>query len=588
MRKGNGRQVLINLIWSIKELNKFSGFYTFLMILGSILRGVSPVISLLLTEQMVNSIQIKTTSFNNLVILLILLTVFEILSEVSISYIELGLSNYGIRYDTFIQAKILKKISVLDSKDFENSSTYDLISRTQYDSNAGILGNIKTLFSIISLFISTIAYMVIIIKYNIFLLLIITFIPVIRYSFEKKYNLIEYGKIRKNTEINRRVSYISYLLTNAEYFKEIKMFNLFGFFIEKFKSLKSTCNSDLIGIHKTRTLTYSILSTIESIIDFFIVLKMVTQAFIGQLLIGEFMLYSNSISSIKQNMVSIFSQLSFLYKNSSIVDQIKNFFDLPEEAINEDGVKINEIKSIKLKNISYRYRNKDEYTLKDINFTVKCGDFVVLMGYNGSGKSTLMKIIMGIYHDYEGEIYVNDINLRTINKNSYREKLGVLFQDYIKYETSITENILYGNLNHISASDKIDELLVKVNLDEFLGQSNQKLGYQFNEGRQISIGQWQKLALARTMMKEVDLYIFDEPNSSLDLISENMILKSILLEVENKIGIIIMHRFNNIVKKSTKIVVLKDGCVEEIGTHSELIKNKNIYYELYSIQNNLD
>lgn len=400
--------------------------------------------------------------------------------------------------------------------------------------------------------------------------------------------MIEYETIKKNTEFNRRSSYISYLLTNSEHFKEIKMFALFEFLIEKYEDLKLTFNLTLIKIYNTRTLIYNILSIIESVIDFFILLRMVTQAFMGRILIGEFILYSNSISSIKQNMVSVFSQLSFLYKNSLIVNQIKDFFDLPEEVINKDGINIDEIKSIELKDISYRYRNKNTYTLKNINLTVKCGDFVVLMGSNGSGKSTLMKIIMGIYHDYEGEIYVNGINLKIININSYREKVGVLFQDYIKYETSISENILYGNLKHINAQNKVDELLVKVNLDDYIGQGNLKLGYQFNEGRQISIGQWQKLALARTIIKEADLYIFDEPNSSLDLVSENMILKSILSEIDKKIGIIIMHRFNNIVSKSTKIVVLKDGCIEEIGTHDELLKNKNIYYELYSIQNNLE
>ena len=122
-------------------------------------------------------------------------------------------------------------------------------------------------------------------------------------------------------------------------------------------------------------------------------------------------------------------------------------------------------------------------------------------------------------------------------------------------------------------------------LEKFTDKKEQVLGYQFNQGRQLSIGQWQKLALARTLIKEAEVYIFDEPNSALDLISENAILQSIYAETKEKITLMIMHRFNHVVAKANKIIVLKDGYIEEIGTHEELLENKGTYYELYSIQN---
>lgn len=241
-----------------------------------------------------------------------------------------------------------------------------------------------------------------------------------------------------------------------------------------------------------------------------------------------------------------------------------------------------------MENVSYKYGDNDKYTLTNINITLHVGDFVVLMGYNGSGKSTLIKVIMGIYNDYEGGINVNGIDRRLLNLASYRKKIGTLFQDYIKYETTIPENVWYGNLIYKDNLNKINEMLRKVQLEGELNQKNKNLGYQFNEGRQISIGQWQKLALARTLIKEADLYIFDEPNASLDLVSEDTVLNSIYNEVKNKISIIIMHRFNHVVTKSNKIIVLQNGKLEEMGTHNELLKNKHIYYKLYSIQNNID
>jgi len=361
------------------------------------------------------------------------------------------------------------------------------------------------------------------------------------------------------------------------------MFDLFSFLIKKYKKLKKDYNTDLIRIHNKRTIVDSILSIFEILIDFLIIFQIIAQTFAGDLLIGQFILYNSSINSFKTNLISIFSQVSSLYKNSSMIEQVRNFFEIPKEVINNEGINIDDIISIKLENVSYRY--KDKYTLKNINLTLTEGDFVVVMGYNGAGKSTLMKIIMGIYNDYEGDIYINGIDLKLINKNSYRKKIGVMFQNYIKYENSISENVWYGNLKYSSDKNKIGEILSKVNLDIFSNQENHQLGYQFNNGRQISIGQWQKLALARTIIREANLYIFDEPNSSLDLISEDIILNTIISETKNKIGIMIMHRFNQVISNATKIVVLKDGCIDDIGTHDELLEHKGIYYELYSIQN---
>ena len=586
MRKKNGRKnVASNLIWSIKVLCKFSPLYLVLMIFESLLNGITPIVSLLLTQEMINKVQLQTESVQAVVVLLVILSVFELWNELTTKLISLRLNCYEMKFDVFLQKKILKKIAVLDSKDFENSRTYDLINRTQYDVNAGILENIQTFFSLISLLISVVSYVAIIVSYSRWIVCIILLIPIIRYWFEKKYNLLEYDIIKENTEPERKALYLSFLMTNAEYFKEIKMFRLFDFLIKNFETLRTDCNSCLIQLYNRRTRTECILGLAETILDFFVTANIVIQTFQGSILIGQFVLYNNSITSFKQNMLSAFSQISSLYKNSSMIDQVREFFELPIEEVNSEGKVIDEIKSIRLEKVSYRYRSKEEYALRDISFTLQRGDFAVFMGLNGSGKSTLMKIIMGLYHDYEGEIYINDINLKQVNLAYYRQRIGTLFQDYIKYENSISENIWYGNLKYRRDSQKLDQLLRKVELEKFTDKKEQVLGYQFNQGRQLSIGQWQKLALARTLIKEAEVYIFDEPNSALDLISENAILQSIYAETKEKITLMIMHRFNHVVAKANKIIVLKDGYIEEIGTHEELLENKGTYYELYSIQN---
>lgn len=573
--------IITNSIWSIKEVCKFNPYYLGLMIVESLLSGVAPIISLLLTQEMINKVQLQVETVQAVLTLLILLSVFELLNELVMKLISLKRNSYEMKFDVYLQKKILKKISVLDSKDFENSRTYDLINRTQYDVNAGILENMQVFFSIVSLLISVISYVAIIVSYSKWIVCIILLIPIIRYCFEKKYNLLEYDIIKENTEPERKASYLSFLMTNAEYFKEIKMFHLFDFLIKKFEILKTTCNLHLIRLYNRRTRVECMLGIVETVLDFLVTASIIIQTFQGSILIGQFVLYNNSITSFKQNMLSIFSQVSSLYKNSAMIDQIRTFFELHEEEINMEGSIINEIQSIRLENVSYRYCCEEAYILKNVSFTLHRGEFVIFMGLNGSGKSTLMKIIMGIYHDYEGEIFINDINLKQLNQEKYREKIGTLFQDYIKYESNISENIWYGNLAYWNDIQKIDELLRKVELEIFAEYKDKPLGYQFNEGRQLSIGQWQKLALARTLIKEADVYIFDEPNSAMDLVSENAILQSIYMERKNKITLMIMHRFNHIVVKADRIIVLKDGSIEESGTHEELLEKKGTYCELY-------
>ena len=176
---------------------------------------------------------------------------------------------------------------------------------------------------------------------------------------------------------------------------------------------------------------------------------------------------------------------------------------------------------------------------------------------------------------------VNDIDLKKINKDSYRNCISPLFQEFIKYETTIKNNIMYGDLKKQFDFSKI---MKEYCLEEFIESENERLGYQFNDGRELSIGQWQKLAIARAVNRSADLYIFDEPNSALDVVTEKKILKRIEDSTEKKISIIIIHRFRKIMNSEYRIMVLKKGVLVEDGTHDSLINQEGEYYNLMSSQ----
>ena len=183
LRKERG--IIANLIWCLKQLCKYKKEFIGVFLIESIVRGISPVVSLVLIQQIIDMLQYKTDKIDQIIIKLLILSVFQLLCGISLNYIQLALKNWELEYDAHFQASILNKISILDSKDFENTETYNLINRTQYDGNAGILGTIKTMFSLTSAVVSMVSYAVIIIKYNILIFVLIILIPIIRYFFEK-------------------------------------------------------------------------------------------------------------------------------------------------------------------------------------------------------------------------------------------------------------------------------------------------------------------------------------------------------------------------------------------------------------------
>ena len=587
-KKKKKRKVIDNFIWSVAEIFRFKKAYLLVLIMNSVVKGISPVVTLVIFQRMIDVIQFQSGTLQDAGILLASVAVVQLISECLLLFTGVKLSNYELAFDLHFQEQILKKVSTLSCKDFENNRTYDLVNRTQYDADAGILGSIKTFFSLAASLISSVSFAVIIAKFNIILFVIIIVIPVVHYMFEKRYNLKGYEVEKENTEPNRRAGYISYLLTNSEDYKEIKTFGLFRFFIKQYGLIRDACNLKQILLNSKRGRVFGVLTVLERVSDFAVTLWILIHTFSGTISIGRFLLYNNSIDNLKDNLVSIFSQLSFLYKNSAMIELIRDFFELEPEDTNEDGIVVDKINSIKIEGVSYRYQGKKEYALKEINLEIKPGELTIFMGNNGSGKTTLMKIIMGVYNDYTGNVLINGHNLRELNMTHYRNKVSVLFQNYIKYESSIEDNIRYGNVNITKQSKYIKNILRRVKLGEYTDQLSQMLGYQFQEGTQMSIGQWQKMALGRTLYRDADIYIFDEPNASLDLLTESEILKTIRQETKGKITFIIMHRFNTMVVHANNITVLENGKIAESGTHSQLINKQGIYAALFNQYHNID
>lgn len=567
------------MIWAIEQAYRFNKKYIFYLFLNAFITGVTPVILLLLTQELINWIQEGKYIIKEGFILLVLLIFAGLCLELVSNWLSMLIQNSDLKFNSFLHNMILEKIAKFDCKKLEKSETYDLLNRVKYDDCNSIVDSIKSLFALGSSIVSIVSYATMIIKLNLVVLLMISIFPIIQFYFYKKINIIEYNVRVTNTESRRKVGYIFELLTDSSKFKELKMYSLFSYFSKCSKENQQKCDESVININKTKCKLYELFVIIQNVLDFVVVSYLLTKTVTRGIMIGDFVLYNNSIKSYGECVLDFFSKFSDLHKQMINLIELQTFFNSDEEyhAIHE--IQIHNIEKIVFRNVSYCYENNE--VIHNISFEIQKGERICMLGKNGSGKSTLIKLIMGLYSDYDGTILVNDIDLKKINKDSYRNCISPLFQEFIKYETTIKNNIMYGDLKKQFDFSKI---MKEYCLEEFIESENERLGYQFNDGRELSIGQWQKLAIARAGNRSADLYIFDEPNSALDVVTEKKILKRIEDSTEKKISIIIIHRFRKIMNSEYRIMVLKKGVLVEDGTHDSLINQEGEYYNLMSAQ----
>lgn len=579
--------IFSNLKKIIKYILEIDKKYIFISTLSIIVGGLMPSLAILIMQKIINEIQ-TGTSLENITIIVLFYLFLELFSVLLNNFMAYYDSSFNLKFSLKSSEIILIKASKLYLKDYENSKTYDLINRAQSGSGTKLLDYYFEFTNIIKQCITIISYLVILFTFRFWIIFVIIILPFFRYIISNKYNQKSFMLIKRRTNEQRKNWYITYLLTYGSYFKELKTFNLFNYFISKYKSINEQFNADDLDLAKCRTISNSFLSVLDMLIDGLLLFYILKMGIKGDILIGSVVMYVRTITDSKSGISMIFMKISNLINESLFIDQLFEYLNLPEEN-NQGKTIISTIKTIELKNVSFKYIHSDEYTLKNINLKICDHEKIALLGVNGSGKTTLIKLIMGFYYNYEGEIFINGINLKIIDRLSLLERMSTLFQDFAKYETTLRKNIAYGNLKILDDDNYINNILYQFKIDKMIKESeidlDTQLGSLFDNGINLSMGQWQKVALARAFAKNSDLYILDEPNAAMDLITEYEISELYKKVLENKMGIIIVHKLNYIAKLVDRIIVLDAGEIVEEGTHEVLVKNNKLYSKLCGLSN---
>ncbi|RGT80186.1 ABC transporter ATP-binding protein, partial [Coprobacillus sp. AF18-15LB] len=483
---------------------------------------------------------------------------------------------------------ILNKTKDFELSDYENPQIYDLIQRAEQNIGIRPFSMVNSFLVIMKSILTLLTSISILLLWHWWLIFPFIVLSIIAIKYFAKIGNQEYEMIFNRTNYERKSWYIAHLLTKDTFVKEVKMLDLSDYLLNKFYSLRSQFYKENIRMNKIKTLFSFFYNLSNFSISAGIVVLAAIESYLNHILVGNLMTYINVVSKIENSIENIVNSIFAFYQDSLYIENINNYLNYYHNYEINDYIDFNEkIEKIEFINVSYKYPGQKEYALKNINLILKRDEITVLVGENGSGKTTLIKLLNGLYDNYEGEILFNNVNIRIINKKSIRNKISTLFQDYNQYQFTVKENIGFGNINKINSNESIYEAAQMANADKFINKLknkyNQQLGTWFKEGIQLSGGQWQKIAIARLYMNGGDVYVLDEPTASLDPKSEYEFFSQLKKNKNDKVSLFITHRFIN-ANVSDKIIVMDKGRIVERGNHNDLIRIDGIYKKMYDFQ----
>lgn len=576
------------LLWSCSKK------YLLLLIAINILIGFSTPAKLLIWKNIIDeATQLLTSQSNEFNLIIMLLGLYftigiitDFLGQLT-QYVKKIYSEYLNKNITQI---MIDKVSEMDLIQFDDSKIYDDIQKVNEESVTRISQFLDIIIQFINYLIQLVSTAAILISFSslITLLCICTTTPMFYLSI--KLLNTEFSLYNKRFEKKRLVTALKSILIKNENIKEIKIYGISSYFKNFINSIFEQYIQEDKVIRKNYLKKFTLGISLESIFSYAIKLYTFIVAIRQRCSIGTITMYISTIESFQGCIANILGTIQDLYENKLYTDSLFSILDLhPIYKNNTENKRIfdGNFEVIELKNVWFKYPNKDEYALKNINLKIYSKKSYSLVGMNGSGKTTLIKLLSMLYLPNKGDIYIDGINIKEYDKTSIYTNIGIVFQDFIRYPLDVSKNIGLGSINDIEDIEKIKKSAEKSGASQFIDGLPQKyktqLQKEWTDGVDLSLGQWQKLSISRAFMADRSILILDEPTASLDAAAEYEIFKSFKEMIEGKTCILISHRFST-VKLADEIIVIKDGEIIEQGTHEELSKYGGLYEQLYNMQ----
>ena len=398
--------------------------------------------------------------------------------------------------------------------------------------------------------------------------------------------------MRRRSKERRKMNYYASVLVDKDRIKEVRMFDLGNTFISRFQGAFQEYYQGLRNLILAESGWHILISLISCCTNLIFYVLIAIRVFTGSMQIGDYTLYTGAIASVATAISTIITTSAMVYEGTLFIDNLIVFMNEKQTILPSLAVPAKVSRgvghTIEFRDVSFRYPGTERYVLKNVNLTIHPGDTVVLVGLNGAGKTTLIKLLTRLYDPTEGQVLLDGRDIREYDIKELYQMFGIIFQDYGKYADTVAENIRYGDIHKERIEENIHEAARQSAADEYIqalpdGYETPLMRIFEPNGRELSIGQWQKLAIARAFYGESDVLILDEPTASLDPLAEQEIFRQFDLLREDKTTIFVSHRLSS-ATVADQVIVLEDGQVIENGTHLELMALEGKYHKLFSTQ----
>lgn len=583
----------VKLIWdSSPMLVIFRG--TLNLLQGILPLGVLYTIKLLVDLLSEQKASLITNGGWKHVLVLVLLSGFFMLLELACRSVAGMLSTRQSDRVLDKMTSILHEQSIaVDLSFYEHAGNYDALHRAQQEAVYRPIGIIDGLFNLLQALITIVAIAGLIISVNwsialfLFLALLPSFVVKVLYS-KKNYRLQH-----KQTQVKRQLGYLNVLLTSEVFAKELRLFRLGSYFVDRYAVIRTKQRQENLELTDKEAL-YGFLSQLLALLSLIAALSfLLFRALSGVLTIGSLVMIYQAMQRTQSSAQTLLNAVASLYRDALFFGSFGEFLRQtplivspseahPFPAQLEQGIMFD--------NVSFRYPGTDRYVLKDFSLNIRPAEHIAIVGENGCGKTTMVKLLCRLYEPEEGQILIDGIDYRMFDIEDLRKHISVIFQDYVKYQMTGRDNIHMGNISVSSDDLLIEEAARRSGAHEVLerlekGYDNM-LGHLFDDGRELSIGQWQKIAIARGFLRDAPIMILDEPTSALDVEAEYELFQQFDELTKGKAAFIISHRLST-VRMADCIIVLTNGNIAEKGSHEDLMKANNIYARLYRMQSGL-
>jgi len=489
-----------------------------------------------------------------------------------------------------IRSEIIRKALTLDLAFFEHPDFYDRLQNARREGGYKPVELINDTFQIVQNMITLISFAALMLRFSPWLVLILLATSIPAFIAETRFSEQGFRLLTRRAPETRQINYLSRLLTEDTAAKEIKLFNLGSTLLKRYKTLFDKFFQEDKSLAVRRALVGFSLGLVATLGFYGSYAWIVWRTVQGMISLGDMTLYLSIFRQGQSTFQSILAGVGNIYENNLFMAHYFEFLELkPQMQVATPAEKLpaSLTRGIEFRGVGFRYPESDEWVLRGIDLKILPGEKIALVGHNGAGKTTLIKLLSRLYDPTEGTILIDGTDIRELDPLDLRQKIGVIFQDFVRYHLPVSENIGFGQIEAADRMDKIVDSARKSGADamiENLPQGYQTmLGRWFHGGHELSLGQWQRVALARAFMRDAEILVLDEPTASLDAQTEYEIFQHFKELTDGKMAILISHRFST-VRMADRIVVIEGGRVAENGSHEELLRREGIYARLFSMQ----